>query len=146
MDPDIFIETAKLLLRSGTNEADFRSVISRAYYACFLYLREIAFSSCRTKAMNAAGIYKSSDIGHKSLAAFFSNAPENSLSQLARDLKDLQKTRNLADYELKRSGFNKKLASDVLDDAVAFLESLRKLDREKFGAAMESYIRNVYKT
>ena len=43
LDPELFLVQAERLTRAAENEADHRSAISRAYYACHLVARDALF-------------------------------------------------------------------------------------------------------
>ena len=43
LDPELFLGQARRLERDAENEADYRSAISRAYYACHLVARDALF-------------------------------------------------------------------------------------------------------
>ena len=43
LDPELFLGQAQRLARDAENEADYRSAISRAYYACHLTARDALF-------------------------------------------------------------------------------------------------------
>ena len=43
LDPELFLGQARRLARDAENEADHRSAISRAYYACHLVARDALF-------------------------------------------------------------------------------------------------------
>ena len=43
LDPELFLGQARRLTRNAENEADYRSAISRAYYACHLVARDALF-------------------------------------------------------------------------------------------------------
>ena len=43
LDPELFLGQARRLVRDAENEADYRSAISRAYYACHLVARDALF-------------------------------------------------------------------------------------------------------
>ena len=43
LDPELFLGQAERLARGAENEADYRSAINRAYYACHLTARDALF-------------------------------------------------------------------------------------------------------
>ena len=43
LDPELFLGQARRLVRDAENEADYRSAINRAYYACHLVARDALF-------------------------------------------------------------------------------------------------------
>ena len=43
LDPELFLGQAQRLARAASDEADYRSAISRAYYACHLVARDALF-------------------------------------------------------------------------------------------------------
>ncbi len=43
LDPELFLIQARRLARDAENEADYRSAVNRAYYACHLVARDALF-------------------------------------------------------------------------------------------------------
>ena len=43
LDPELFLGQAQRLARAAENEADYRSAVSRAYYACHLVARDALY-------------------------------------------------------------------------------------------------------
>lgn len=59
MDCKDFLDTAEFLLDDDDDipEADSRSAISRAYYACFLTVVEIAYFKCSSESRRRMGFF-----------------------------------------------------------------------------------------
>lgn len=85
-----FLPLAAQLAR-GTTEAEWRSAVSRAYYACFHVARgllsDLGFAVPRA------------DRAHQYLVLRLSNSGEAPVEQAGRDLETLRRLRNRADYD-----------------------------------------------
>jgi uncharacterized protein (UPF0332 family) len=89
--PDAFLVLAERLLL-GTAEEDWRSSVSRAYYAAFHSARDF---------MEALGFQvPAAEQAHGYLWLRLSNTGHPPLDQAGRDLRALRTLRNTADYEL----------------------------------------------
>lgn len=138
MDGKQFLGTARLLRHKGINEADFRSAISRAYYSCFITIRDIALSTCRDKSR----IKKVGNIGHEKLPIYLNEGNSN-VQLLGSDLKSLYGDRIDADYKM-----NQKItvddARDAIENAEALFEALSKISNGDIGGALENYLKKTY--
>ncbi len=85
LDPDLFLVQARRLARTAENEADYRSAISRAYYACHLTARDALFG------VDAGGGGRPS---HWAVINSVARAEENAADRLRR----LKRVREVADY------------------------------------------------
>ena len=87
LDPELFLGQAQRLARTAENEADYRSAISRAYYACHLVARDALFG------VDARGGRRPS---HWAVINSVDKSPGQ--SQAARRLRELKAMREAADY------------------------------------------------
>lgn len=78
-------------LAAGTSEADWRTAVSRAYYAAFHVARHL-FADLRFVVPRA-------DRAHQYLVFRLSNRGEAVVEQVRRDLETLRRLRNRADYD-----------------------------------------------
>ena len=85
LDPELFLVQAQRLARTAENEADYRSAISRAYYACHLVARDALFG------VDTAGGRRPS---HQAVISSVGKAEENGADRLRR----LKRMRETADY------------------------------------------------
>jgi uncharacterized protein (UPF0332 family) len=85
-----FLPLAKQLVR-GTTEAEWRSAVSRAYYACFHVARRLL--------SDLGFIVPRADRAHQYLVFRLSNSGEAPVEQTGRDLETLRRLRNRADYD-----------------------------------------------
>ena len=139
MDGKCFLITARFLRTRGSHEADFRSAVSRAYYACFLAARGIAFRNCSGGLRLAGGIAREKDILHKPLQNFLKAGLANTVRQLGEDLAGLQGSRADADYDMAKP-IGKEDAVQSIDEAEAFLTALGAANPQDIGKAVETYI------
>ena len=87
LDPELFLVQAERLARTAENEADHRSAISRAYYACHLTARDALFG------VDARGGRRPS---HWAVINSVDRAPGRHRD--ARRLRELKAMREAADY------------------------------------------------
>ena len=87
LDPELFLVQAQRLAGTAENEADYRSAINRAYYACHLTARDALFG------VDARGGRRPS---HSAVINSVANTP--GLHQDARRLWGLKRMREVADY------------------------------------------------
>ncbi len=78
-------------LATGTTEADWRTAVSRAYYAAFHVARRL-FADLNFTVPRA-------DRAHQYLVFRLSNSGESAVEQVGRDLETLRRLRNRADYD-----------------------------------------------
>lgn len=139
MDGKQFLVTACLLRREGLDEADFRSAISRAYYACFITTRDIVLSACRDKIR----IKKAENIGHEKLQQYLKNGSSSAVQQLGSDLASLHGNRVDADYIMYRK-ITVDDAQDAIGNAEVFLKDLSIISNDDIGKALENYLKIIY--
>ena len=128
---------AELIL--GEREADWRSAVSRAYYAAFHVARQL-LDICGFRVPQA-------DRSHKYLAQRLMNSGHPEVVDVGLDLDDLRRVRNSADYDLKRM-LKQELASAQVQsalDIVQILELARddQVVRQRITDAMRTYERDV---
>ena len=78
-------------LAAGATEADWRTAVSRAYYAAFHVARRL-FADLNFTVPRA-------DRAHQYLVFRLSNSSESAVEQVGRDLETLRRLRNRADYD-----------------------------------------------
>ena len=94
MNARAFLTQAQRLV-SLAGEEDWRSAVSRAYYSVFHVAREF---------MEGLGFtVPQADRAHGYLWLRLQNCGEPSLEQLGRDLQEMRRQRNFADYDLNRA-------------------------------------------
>ncbi len=87
LDPELFLGQARRLANDAENEADYRSAINRAYYACHLTARNALFG------VDAGGGRRPS---HWAVINSVNKAPSGHWD--ARRLRRLKRMREVADY------------------------------------------------
>ena len=142
MDGSLFLRTARLLQHTGTREADYRSAISRAYYACFLTARKIAYAHCSSEACLKAHIKNERKIGHEKLQTYLKYSSIPAIRRLGEDLAGLSGNRGEADYNMS-AVMSFEDASDAIEEADAFFEAISSSQDSEIGNAMERYIHSV---
>jgi uncharacterized protein (UPF0332 family) len=139
IEPRDFLEVAEALAR-GDSEAEWRSAISRAYYA--------AFHGARRLLMNCGFVVPRADRAHAFLWMRLANSGDPAIQQAGGWLDSLRGQRNEGDYDLGAS-FSAATARlhvqlgkailDVLDTAAA------DPARITITEAMKTYERDVLK-
>lgn len=115
MDPRTFLDVASDLATGG-READWRSSISRAYYAAF-------HVGCRLLAESGFAVPDGPQ-AHAYLWLRLSNASNPVVIDVGRSLANLRKARNVADYDLEREI----LESAAHDQVYEAMQTIRVLD------------------
>lgn len=125
MDPADFLSTARdLCLPIGKREADYRSAISRAYYAVFLTVRERLGNSISFELRMRAQLSK--QLTHDWTIRSLCNCGISEIEGYGIALKSLQSARHLADYDMKKvilfAKANEEIANaqDLCDEMNAF--------------------------
>jgi uncharacterized protein (UPF0332 family) len=90
IQPDDFLALVDVLAQGGT-EAEWRTAVSRAYYAAFLATREL-FRDLGFQVPRAAQ-------AHAYLWMRLSNSGNLEVARAGADLNDLQRERNRSDYD-----------------------------------------------
>lgn len=132
MAPREFL-TLAMSLQSGPTEADWRTAVSRAYYATFHAARQLlqswGFQIGRT------------DQSHVGITRRLAAASLTELETASREIGDLRSKRNSADYDLERA-FRSELAVRCVKMAGLVLNLLAvELSRQQQELAIQS-IRN----
>jgi uncharacterized protein (UPF0332 family) len=143
VDGKLFLGTAQFLRNSGFDEAAYRSAVSRAYYACFLEARKIAFNNCSEEARRKDGIKNEKNIRHEPLQIYLKQSSIESIRQLGEDLAGLLGIRQEADYDMS-STITADDAQEAIENAEALLADFENIDSSAIGKAMEEYIFQIY--
>lgn len=93
MNPHDFLEVANALI-TGTSEAEWRSAVSRAYYAAF-HVARLLFQQCGFAVPRA-------DRAHAYLWLRLTNSGHIDVQEAGNALNTLRGMRNEADYDLDR--------------------------------------------
>ncbi len=119
MEPRHFLYLAQRLAEHGAYPVEFRSAISRAYYAAFhvglILLRQMGFSIVQ----NASA--------HEEVYKHLNNSGDDELAKAASKMNDLRTKRIHADYELNRFDVEKqKNARMLVQQAARLIETIEK--------------------
>ena len=143
MDGKSFLGTARFLQNKGTDEAAYRSAISRAYYACFIAIRDVAFKACESNARRIAGIKSERTIRHEPLQRYLKSGSLEAIRRLGEDLAALQGSRTDADYNMTLT-ISTDDAQSAIGEAEAFLKALSRTSVSDIGKAMADNINETY--
>jgi uncharacterized protein (UPF0332 family) len=138
MDPHDFLDVADELSR-GAREADWRSAVSRAYYA--------AFQVARALLVEQGFQVPQDDRAHAYLWMGLANSGHPDIQHAGNRLTYLRGRRNWADYDLGRPVDEILAAQEVLNaaDIIQTLEALRTVPAAlaRVTTAIRDYERNV---
>jgi len=119
MDPHQFLIWAQGRAEHGAYPVEFRSAISRAYYAAFHVGRNVL------KKMGFS-IYQNAT-GHEEVYQHLCNSGDDELAKAASKMNDLRAIRNNADYKLNRSDVEKKRNARMhVQQAERLIETIEK--------------------
>jgi uncharacterized protein (UPF0332 family) len=141
MDPRSFIETAERLCKGAVSEADWRSSVSRAYYAVFLTLRTILRDNIPEPLLIKRGC-KPRKIPHQFLIWCLANNKENRTKQLGAELRSLEAQRCRADYDINEI-VSKQHAHDALDDARALFEDIDAISPQEIARHVRQFLEGI---
>jgi uncharacterized protein (UPF0332 family) len=99
MNPKEFQYLASGLAEHGTSPSEFRTAISRAYYAAF----NLGFNLLNELGLTIANNHEA----HKQVYYHFNNSGDSDLIEVATKIDDLRTKRNHADYHLDRPDVEK---------------------------------------
>src|SRR5438270_12092799 len=125
-------------LAAGTSEAEWRTAISRAYYAAFHVARRLL--------TDLNFVVPRADRAHQYLVFRLSNSGESAVEQVGRDLETLRRLRNRADYD-EAPAFSQPQAAAavrIAEGVVQGLDAARQQPaRTRIRDAMIAYERDV---
>ena len=136
MKPREFQYLAERFAEHGAYPAEFRSAISRAYYAAFhtgfSLLREMGFPIVQNP------------YTHEEVYRHLNNSGDADLAKAASKMNDLRTKRNHADYELNRSDVEKKdNAKMLVREAAGVIETVEERchskNRDKIKGAIQEW-------
>ena len=119
MDGKSFLDTARFLRDNGTQEPDYRSAVSRAYYACFLEFIRVIYNACPME-WQAKGCPAAMHLKHNLVRKCLVDSTDLNVRQLGRNFDSLLGKRVFADYEMN-GAFGKTDAEDAINQAEALL-------------------------
>ena len=140
MDGKLFLGTARFLLSDGLDEAAYRSAVSRAYYACFLEMRLVAFNNCDSAVWRIGDVRSIRDIRHRKLAKYLMLNSHTNIQRLGRVLRSLLGKREKADYDMDQS-LTDVDSRDAIDDAQSLLDDFSRVPPVEIGNAVAEFIR-----
>jgi uncharacterized protein (UPF0332 family) len=139
MDGREFLRLANIL-RTGASEAEWRSAVSRAYYA--------AFHCARRLLLNCGFNVPRSEYAHAYLWLRLANCGTPAIQQAGADFNNLRRDRNRADYDLDRP-LRKATAEAQVQAADDIIRALADAEKEPvktaISDAMKSYEHDVLK-
>jgi uncharacterized protein (UPF0332 family) len=132
MDPRDFLDIAKKLA-GGNTPAEYRTAVSRAYYATYHvsaeFLKGIGCTILKAPA------------GHEQVIRNLSNCGDLELAKVGSQLTDLRSQRNSADYRLDDTKYDKQRASQAV--TMQSERMIQALDRCGSGARRDEIAKAV---
>ncbi len=136
MDPRDFLETAEGLLH-GTKEADWRSSVSRAYYATFNVFCEILRATVPVRLL--ARDSQKTQMSHGYVTRCLKNCADRSVAELGKLLEELKVRRTDADYKLSLA-VDQRAAAEAVEDARDLLAEADSLTHHRIGSALSDHL------
>jgi len=119
MNPKEFQYFASGLVEHGVSAPQFRTAISRAYYAAF----NLGFNLLKELGFNIANNHEA----HKQVYYHFNNSGDSDLIEVATKIDYLRTKRNHADYHLDRDDVEKKHnAKAIVHSADRLIRTMEK--------------------
>lgn len=138
MIPRAFRNTAIHLGSARNTEADWRSSISRAYYAAFLETREILRENVTRSLLWDAGRRVLRE--QETIIDLLKRSDQDAVSELGDLLGDLQSSRHDSDYDL-RIPITHERVEDALIDLTTFLSSIDTVTPEVLARDVEERLK-----
>ena len=137
MKPDDFIVVAKDL-SAGSNEAHWRSAVSRAYYG--------AFHAALQLLVSFGVAFPKTSSAHDKVSQCLQNCKSGALEEARRILASLRDKRNVADYRLDDKRLSVREAIDFelgrTDEVLAVIQSARQ-NPGAVRKSIRSYARSI---
>ena len=139
MNPRDFLKVATKLSKSDTT-AEYRTAISRAYYAAY---------NVGVELLEGMGCpISKSAVGHEQLSSNFNNSEDIELSKISTQLNDLRSKRNIADYRLERTEIENQKNSQAIvmqaEKMIKFLDrSITGPRRDKIAKSINEYRKRI---
>lgn len=139
MDPRDFLDIAKKL-SGGSKAAEYRTAVSRAYYATYHVGAEFLKGiGCTIKEAAA---------GHGEVHRYLSNCGDSELANVGSQLSDLHSKRIIADYRLDNIKYdNQKTAQAVMIQSERMISTLDHCGsgtrRDEIAKAVKEYLRKI---
>ncbi|OHE20742.1 MAG: hypothetical protein A2X95_10180 [Syntrophobacterales bacterium GWF2_56_9] len=139
MDPRDFLEVAKKLSQGGT-AAEYRTAVSRAYYA--IYHVSADFLTGLGCTINDG------PSGHGDVYRNLSNCCDSELASVGSQLHDLHGKRIIADYRLNNTKYdNQKTTQAVMMQSERMIQALDRCvsgaRRDEIAKAVKEYLRKI---
>lgn len=145
MDAGDFLRTAKDLLDRACREADYRSSISRAYYAVLHTAETAVKTGVAPTVRRKAGMKEKETIHHVKLIRYLKNADDSEVVAVGDKLGSFEVERIHADYHLWRV-IGREHAEDACEKAKEQCEVITGLAPERVGESVSPYLLRIHKT
>ncbi|MDI6725898.1 MAG: hypothetical protein QMD32_02955 [Smithellaceae bacterium] len=139
MDPRDFLDLAKIL-SGGSKAAEYRTAVSRAYYATF-HVGADFFKAIGCRISGGPS-------GHGEVIRNLANCGDLELAKVGTQLTDLRTQRNNADYDLDNTKYdNQKVSQAITIQSERMINALDKCDsgarRDEIARAVKEYLRKI---
>ncbi|MCY3023234.1 MAG: hypothetical protein NTW87_30015 [Planctomycetota bacterium] len=126
MQPLEFLHTAEDLWRNGIREADWRSSISRSYYAVYWMIGEEFLKTMPLILLQSVSLARKKDhLVHEKLPMVLKGSSDAKIQELGEALENLRLARVKADYHLA-SAISQVKAEDEYGNATDLRDELQK--------------------
>jgi len=142
MNPEDFLETAALLLLNN-RESDYRSAVSRSYYAAYHMLRLSLLQIIPLTLLQNSGIGSKYQISHDKLPVALKNLSDPAIAKMGEHLLRLKLERTRADYRLE-SPISKACAVAEYSVALNLRDELKAFGVKNLALILKNELEKTY--
>jgi len=143
MQPLDFLQTAEFLSVKGQREPDWRSSISRSYYALYWMLSAEILRRISLLLLQSASLCRKDHMVHERLPIVLKASSDAKVKEFGVDLENLRLARLKADYDL-RCVVSQARASEEYQNARDLRDEIHNYGIPKLVAILECDLRKVY--
>jgi hypothetical protein len=144
MQPLEFLYTAEHLWRNGAKEADWRSSISRSYYAVYWMIGDEFLRAIPLMLLQSASLARKRDhLVHERLPMVLKGSTDAKIQELGEALDNLRMARVKADYHLDKT-ISQENASNEHDNASYLRDELLNYGIAKLATAIRHELQAIH--
>ena len=143
MQPLDFLQTAEYLWRTGAGEADWRSSISRSYYALYWMISDQMLKDIPRILLQSASLCRKDHIVHERLQLMLRGSGDDKIKSFGEHLNGLRLARIDADYQLCKL-ISKARAEREFGNATALRDELHVYGVPKLVKAIWQELEETY--
>ena len=125
MQPLDFLQTAECLLLTGQREPDWRTTVSRSYYALYWMISQELLSTIPLLLLQSASLCRKDHVLHEKLPQALISSSDPRIREFGALLENLRIDRIKSDYKLSLF-VSKAKAADVYENAIDLRSEVQK--------------------